>query len=477
MTQTVLIIDDEADIRDVVADILEDEGYGVLKAAHSEQAFAVLGKHSVDLIILDIWLENSDMDGIEILKVMKTQKSGYHNIPVLMISGHGNVEMAVNAMKIGAYDFIEKPFKIEHMLLTVARALEQGQLKRENMTLKDRAGIGEDAYKTKSPALQATIKSIAEQTLSDARVLITGNIGTGKSKFARYLHSISPRARHPFHRFSASKITADTIERLFHDDRYKNATVLIERTEAMPETVQGLVLKQLSVANGSTENAPRILCTATPAISDLLAAGKFSSALYDRIGIVKYNLPDLNDRVEDLPDLAQEFADSLCKDMDHPSITFGADSILLLQERIWPGNIRQLKCTIEWVILNHILAGQGMRPVSARDISGILGTQQQHSSIENGSPSRNPSPSAGDISGNYTDGNHMDLWLDHPLRCAREQFEREYLVSLLKRFRGNISQMSKHVDMERTALHRKLKSMDISYDTVIANNRTERKAG
>lgn len=472
MTDKILIIDDEADIRDILGDILDDEGYEVLKAAHSEQALSYIKTNDIALVILDIWLENSDMDGIEILKFLKSAKSAWKDVPVLMISGHGNVEMAVNAMKMGAYDFIEKPFKIDHMLLTVTRALEQGKLRQENSKLKTTVGIESNGYATKSVAMNSVLRQLSEHTASDARVLIKGEVGTGKSKFARYIHSISPRANNPLHIFSAQNLTAQDVEQFFHDANFKNSTIIIEKINRLPAAVQSCFYKELSQARDTT--IPRFISTAPNGWETKIESEGFSAALFDRLAVLVINLPSLAKRLEDIPELVKEFSTQVAVDMNYTQvIAYGTDAILNLQERQWPGNIRQLKCTIEWITLNHSLGEQAARPISAGDVEMFLVKSEQAlplSSLKtNPQTSDTSSPSPQVVN---------NLWLDQPLRDARDQFEKQYLTAIIKRFHGNISQMAAHVEMERTALHRKLKSMDIRYETVLNESRqNERAAG
>lgn len=467
MTSHILVIDDEADIRDVLADILEDEGYSVLKAAHSEQALSIIEKETISLIILDIWLENSDMDGIEILKTLKSKNSSYKDIPVLMISGHGNVEMAVNAMKVGAYDFIEKPFKIDHMLLTVERALEQGKLKRENIKLRDDAAhdVADSGYATKCTSFQALIRNAEDHAKTDARIMIGGQIGTGKSKFARYLYGRSVRRNEPLHEFVASELSEQLIDQIFTHENYHSTTILIKRVETLSSACQSLLLKHVSSMQ-SPQTSPRLICTAFHNIQESIAQGDFSSALYDRISVAHIEMPALHERYEDIPDLINQFSINMCSDMNSAPVSFGADAIVYLQDYRWKGNIRQLKSTIDWITLNHILNGNAGTLILTKDVQVILeqSTRDQASSNVIETP-------------NLIQPTLSDDYLDKPLREARENFEKYYLTALMKRFRGNISQMAGHIDMERTALHRKLKTLDIRYDDIVRNENTERAAG
>lgn len=469
MTDTILVIDDEADIREVLSGIFEDEGYRVLKAAHSEQAFHLIEKEQPDLIVLDIWLENSDLDGVGILKQLKKEKSSAHyNIPVLMISGHGNIEMAVKAMKIGAYDFIEKPFKIEHILLTAERALKQHHLLKENTDLKHKVYKDTDEYKTKSPALQALIKRIQDDFSSDARVMVLGEIGTGKSKLARYIHQTSLRCDAPLYVVQAQSIDKDDIKNWFNNKDYAQSTIIIERIERLEKTLQTTLLKELSETQSS--NAPRLICTTSNALQNAIKNQEFSSALSDRLAVLTYETPSLRDRIEDFPEMMASFASNICLPMNLPVPTFSSDAILFLQNHQWKGNIAQLKCLIELVALGHALGKNPLTPITAKELSKPLSNTQTSEDNSVIAPITNV-PQAS------VDTETLNQWLDLSLRDARENFETFYLSQLLNKFHGNISQMASHIDMERTALHRKLKSMDIRYNNSHPQKTEERQAG
>jgi two-component system nitrogen regulation response regulator NtrX len=465
MTSKILVIDDEADIRDVLADIFADEGYSVLKAAHSEQAFHIIEKEEPDLIVLDIWLENSDLDGIGILKHLKKDKSNHNKIPVLMISGHGNIEMAVRAMKIGAYDFIEKQFKIDHILLTAQRALEQHHLIKENSSLKHKVYRDTDDYNTKSPALNALLKTVQDDSMSEARVLIKGEIGTGKSKLARYIHQISNRSDSPLFTIKGNEVTKETVEEWFIDNRFNDCTILIEQIEMLQKPFQTQLLKFLS--EGNAKSIPRFICTSSNALKSAIEKQEFSSALYDRLAILKYVLPNLKNRMEDFSGMIETFSCNICQPMNVVIPTFSSDAVLYLQNQAWPGNITQLKCLVELTALNHALGETPLKPIGAKEIShpfdALPHSPENHLNLIH---------ATNNVHGD--NNSQITAWLDLPLRDARENFEILYLSHLLKRFRGNISQMAGHIDMERTALHRKLKSLDIKYNDVPHSKNMER---
>jgi two-component system nitrogen regulation response regulator NtrX len=447
MTQTILVIDDEADIRDVLADIFEDEGYNVLKAAHSEQAFNIIKDTKPDLIVLDIWLENSDMDGIGILKDLKNNNSSYFNIPVLMISGHGNIEMAVKAMRIGAYDYIEKPFKIDHMLLTVERALEQQYLKAENSELKSKLNTAPETYNSKAPMFQNLLKTIYEDRGSEARVVITGEPGTGKTRIANYIHSLSNRYTKTLYSYYAGDLKPDIIEKWFKDKSYDHSTVLIKHIDKLSNENQIVLLKFLS--GNLTSQTPRLMVTSFLPLNKLAVDQGFSSALADRLSVTQYMMPSLSDRQDDMNDLVSMFITQIDNKTPQKIPPLSSDAVHYLCQLSWPGNVSQLKSFLEFLSFQNLQNTQAKAAICKSDIINFFEQAAVSVATEN------------------TEMFNNDL-LGLSLRDARDQFERVYLTKLLQQFRGNVSQMASHVDMERTALHRKLKSMDIKYENISA---------
>lgn len=446
MTQSILIVDDEADIRDILADIFVDEGYDVHRAAHSEQALSLIKSHKPDLIVLDIWLDNSDMDGIQILKHLKS--SDYKNIPILMISGHGNVEMAVNAMKVGAFDFIEKPFKIDHILLTVNRALEQKTLKEENSRLK-----GQDETKQifksnyKSAAMVALFKSIQSNSESDARVLIMGEKGTGKTYIAKIIHELSKRGKKKIESINCYDLELRNLIDSFaacHD-----GVIVIENVEMLNSEAQA---ELLSIITKSIYPC-RIIATCDCSIQDKVKNQKFSSALLDRLSVLEYNVPSLEKRHEDIEILVKEFIEIFCNEFHIPQPTIPHMTLANIKSYNWQGNIRQLKIAVEWMMMAHYLNpdeditfNQSAPPKKNEKSNIALYPSQDH--------------------------DNSKIIFDLPLKLAREDFEKKYLLNMLDRFDRNIAKIAEHIDMERTALYRKLKSMDISYndDTITRVN-------
>jgi len=432
MTQSILIIDDEVDIRDILSDIFADEGYEVHKAAHSEQALSLINNNKIDMIVLDIWLDNSDMDGVQILKYLKS--SDHKNIPVLMISGHGNVEMAVNAMKMGAFDFIEKPFKIDHILLTASRALEQKSLKEENSRLKENDGeINAISHDYKSPAMISLMKDIQDNAESDARVLIQGAVGSGKSYIAKIIHSTSKRSKDRVLTFQCYDLNWDSMIEAINEN--PNSTVLLEHIEGLSHDQQSQLLQIFS----KNELQTRFIVTSSQAIKESIEQGDFSSGLYDRLSILNFTIPSLNDRIEDIEILAKNFAELFVKEFHIQCPQFPSSFITSLKNYDWQGNIRQLKIMIEWSMMQYYLnPEQGLRfqsQVIQEKSDNIVALDKI---------------------------NEKEIY-DMPLKQARDHFEKDYLETLLNRFDGNIAKMAEYIDMERTALYRKLKTMEITY--------------
>ena len=441
MTHRILVIDDEEDIREILSDIFEDEGYEVVKAAHSEQAFALLKNHYVDLIVLDIWLDNSDMDGMQILKHLK-QQPDRKNIPILMISGHGNVEMAVNAMKIGAFDFIEKPFKIDHILLTVNRALEQKSLIDENLRLKQN-GQGtnqtEEVHRYKSTAYINLIKKIEEDKNSDARMIIKGACGTGKTHIAKLIHSMSSRSKNTCNIVNASDLTPSNLDYTITETG--QGSLIIENIEFCTTDTQGELLKILN----KSDITCRFIATSGNDLHEMAQNGKFSSALYDRLAVLTYAVPSLSERKEDMDFLIKNFIETVCKEFHCTTVILDHNDIDYLKTQSWPGNIRQLKTAVEWMVMEKLFGAN---------------TSQKSE------PSATPENGNGKNIITYPDiqsAQSPKHYTSLPLKQAREQFETDYLRDVMEKFSGNIAKMADYIDMERTALYRKLKSLGLSY--------------
>ena len=446
MTQTILIIDDEKDIRDLLGDIFTDEGYSIVKAAHSEQALALINANQIDLIVLDIWLDNSDMDGMQILKHLKDKKD-FQYIPVLMISGHGNVEMAVNAMKVGAFDFIEKPFKIDHILLTVQRALEQKSLTDDNHKLQDLGDFKLAKHEYKSSSMVSLMKSVNEHADSDARVLITGPIGVGKTRLARLTHEISKRSKSPIRYTHANDFSLNKFEgELNHNPK---GTLVFESVDKLNSQHQADLLQYLN----KLQNTSRIIFTSGIEIDNLIKSQKFSSALYDRIAIIRYNIPSLQNRLEDIDILINEFIKSYEEEL---GICVRND--FLSSEKIknfsWHGNVKQLKTAVEWMVFCQINCGSEnasyMLPLN--DSLNRNTVRYQETSL--------------------FDSAFLDQIFDMPLKEARDIFELKYLSHMLEKYDGNIARVANAIDMDRTALHRKLKAINLTFEAKIEAENT-----
>ncbi|MGD9615794.1 MAG: sigma-54-dependent transcriptional regulator [Alphaproteobacteria bacterium] len=455
MAHDILIVDDEADIRMLIAGILHDEGYATREAADSEEALAALHTRQPTLVILDIWLQNSQLDGIEILHQMRADMP---SVPVVMISGHGTIETAVEAIKIGAYDFIEKPFKSDRLLLIVARAIEAAQLRRENAELRLRAG-GELDLVGASPAINQLRQQIERVAPTGSRVLVTGAPGSGKEVVGRLLHTRSRRADGPFVAINCATMHPDRLEiELFGSEgsnggtprkvgtfeRAHGGTLFLDEVADMPLETQGKIVRALQEqtferVGGSrrVEVDVRVLASSNRELSSEIAAGRFREDLFYRLNVVPIRVPPLRERREDIPLLARHFMQRGAEAARIQPREFGEDSLAALQAYSWPGNVRQLRNVIDWLLI--MAPGDTAEPVRAdmlpNEITAIA-------------PSVVKWDKASEI---------MTL----PLREAREVFEREYLLAQVTRFGGNISRTASFVGMERSALHRKLKSLGV----------------
>ncbi|MBI2584290.1 MAG: sigma-54-dependent Fis family transcriptional regulator [Rhodospirillales bacterium] len=459
MARDILIVDDETDIRVLTSGILQDEGYQTREAATSAQALAAVESRRPSLVLLDIWLQGSDLDGLGILKVLRKE---HPTIPVLMMSGHGTVETAVAAIKDGAYDFIEKPFKADRLLRLVERAIEIDQLRRENEELRMRAGTVSELIGD-SPAIREVKRAIVRVAPTNSRVLITGPAGSGKEVAARMLHIQSRRAKGSFVVVNCATMLPERMEvELFGAENAgagdapmkvgtfeaaHNGTLFLDGVGDMPLETQGKIVRVLQEqifkrVGGlvSVEVDVRVIAASTADLSAEIAAGRFRQDLYYRLNVVPIEIPPLRARPEDIPLLARHFMERTAAVSGQPQREISADALVLLQAYSWPGNVRELRNAIERLLI--MAPEDHSQPIGA----GMLPPEIQG----NAPPVRN------------LDRNVEIMGL--PLRDAREVFEREYLLAQVTRFGGNISRTAEFIGMERSALHRKLKSLGVRDD-------------
>ena len=447
----ILITDDERDIRELIGDILQDEGFETRLAANSEQCMSAIAKQKPALMILDIWLKDSAMDGIDILKSVKRD---HPDIPIVIISGHGNIEIAVAAIKQGAYDFIEKPFNIDQLMVVIRRAMETSRLRRENVELK-RGDAAPTEMLGDSAAFRGLKAQLDKVTKSNGRVMLSGPAGAGKEIAARYIHAHSARANAPFVTINCASVEPDRMEETLFGretpgrgvekgllEQAHGGVIYLDEVAEMPLGTQAKMLRVLVDQSfqrvGGTEKVQVDLRFVSSTNRDLaveIEAGRFRQELFHRLNVVPIPVPSLEERREDIPVLAEHFIEMLNRTQGLPLRSLADDARALLQTMLWPGNVRQLKNVVERVLI----LGESTDPISAREL-----------------PSSEDTP-AGDgrivLSGGLA---------TLPLREARELFEREYLLTQINRFGGNISRTASFVGMERSALHRKLKSLGVA---------------
>jgi two-component system nitrogen regulation response regulator NtrX len=446
----ILIVDDERDIRELVSDILEDEGYATRKAGNSDECMARLEEAQPALMILDIWLKDSQMDGIDILKAVKRDTP---EIPVVIISGHGNVEIAVAAIKQGAYDFIEKPFNIDQLMVVIRRAMETSRLRRENTDLKRRDSGPAEMIGT-SAAYRTLVSQLEKVTKSNGRVMLSGPAGSGKEIAARYIHANSGRASAPFVTVNCASIEPDRMEEVLFGretadrgvepgllEQAHGGVVFFDEVADMPLGTQSKILRvlvdqQFQRVGGSDKVKVdlRVISATNKDLEAEIAAGTFREELYHRLNVVPVAVPSLADRREDIPLLTSHFINHFNEAQGLPLRELTDEAVALMQTMLWPGNVRQLKNLVERVLI----LGDGTGPIEAKDLP-----REEEKPHEEGRV--------------VLSGALATL----PLREAREAFEREYLLTQINRFGGNISRTASFVGMERSALHRKLKSLGV----------------
>ena len=455
MLGEILIVDDEADIRDLVAGILQDEGYNARTARNSEEALGAIVARRPHLVFLDIWLQGSKLDGLQLLDVVQHE---HPDLPVVMISGHGNIETAVAAIKHGAYDFIEKPFKADRLVLVAERALETSRLKREVKQLKQLAPLPSTLI-GRSTVMAQLRQSVERVAPTNSRVLIVGPSGAGKELAARTLHQLSGRANGPFIVINAAAITPERMEiELFGVDQSNGSdgrkpgaleeahggTLFIDDVSDLPRETHNKILRVLvdqtfQRVGGSSKIAVdvRIVSSTTRNLETEIAEGRFREDLYHRLSVVPVRVPPLSERREDIPELVDYFMDQISQMTGLSKRRIGDDAMAVLQSHNWPGNVRQLRNNVERLM---ILAGG--------DPEVVLNASMLP-------------PDVGSMVPTMPNGNGGEHLMGLPLRDAREVFEREYLVAQISRFGGNISRTAEFVGMERSALHRKLKALGI----------------
>jgi two-component system nitrogen regulation response regulator NtrX len=454
MASDILIVDDETDIRELVSGILSDEGHGTRTAAEADAALNEISRRRPSLVFLDIWLQGSRMDGLALLDAIKGEHA---DLPVVMISGHGNIETAVSAIKRGAYDYIEKPFKSDRLVLVAERALEAGKLRREVKALRERSGEESPLVGT-SPAMNHLRQIVEKVAPTNSRVMISGPSGCGKELVARTIHALSARTNGPFVVVNAATITPDRMEpELFGTEPQNGAarnvgaleeahggTLYLDEVADMPRETQNKILRVLvdqtfQRVGGVTRVSVdvRIISSTARDLEHEIGEGTFREDLFHRLAVVPLRIPALAERREDVPALVGHFLEQISKATGLPKRKVGDDAMAVLQAHDWPGNLRQLRNNVERLLI--LARGDAAETITAEMLPAEIGEMLPTT------PGR-----AG--------GEHL---MSLPLRDAREIFEREYLTAQVNRFGGNISRTAEFVGMERSALHRKLKSLGV----------------
>jgi two-component system, NtrC family, nitrogen regulation response regulator NtrX len=454
MSLDILVVDDERDIRELVAGVLEDEGYATRAAADSDATLEAIAERRPSLVLLDVWLQGSRLDGLELLDEIKRRDP---SIPVLVISGHGNIDTAVAAIRRGASDFIEKPFEAERLLLLVERATETERLRREVVSL--RASVGRENDLTGNSAAINTVRATLKRVASTgSRVLISGGAGVGKEVAARLLHGWSQRTEAPFVIVSAARMTPERVEEELFGveeggdlvrpgllEQAHGGTLFLDEIADMPVATQARILRVLTDQSFSRVGGTRIVKVDVRVVSatarDLMAeiaAGRFREDLYYRLNVVPVAIPPLTERREDIPVLVEHFVAHYASDRRVPTPEVAPDAMVALQSYEWPGNVRQLRNVVERTVI--LAPGDRIGRIDLDLLPPeVLGRQ-----------------------GDGAAGTGANAIMGAPLKEARETFEREYLRVQIRRFSGNISRTASFIGMERSALHRKLKLLGIT---------------
>lgn len=459
MALDILIIDDEDDIRDLIAGILEDEGFETRQAHDADSALNEIGRRRPSLVFLDIWMQGSRLDGLQLLDLLQSQ---HPDMPVVMISGHGNVETAVSAIRRGAYDYIEKPFKVERLLLITQRAMESARLKNEVADLREKSSKAAELVGG-SPVLQQVRGVIEKSAPTNSRVFISGASGTGKGLCARLLHQRSHRAEAPFVEINCSLYSSDEVHVVLFGretrektgllrtevgalERAHGGTLYLSEVAALPQSAQQALLRTLVESKfhrvGGSVAVPidvRIVSSSSQNIAALIEAGQLRSDLFHRLAIVPLQLTPLKERREDIPPLVSIFIEQVCRLHNLKTLTIGEDAVAVLQAQDWPGNARQLRNSIERLLI--LVKDQG--PTDGVITAAML------------------PPDIGEVLPTIGDSDSSAHLMSLPLREAREVFERQYIMAQIERFGGNVSKTAEFVGMERSALHRKIKSLGL----------------
>lgn len=454
MSRDILIVDDEADIRELISGILSDEGYETRVASDSDQTLAEVKARRPSLIVLDIWLHGSRLDGLELLDVIKTD---FPDLPIVIISGHGNIETAVSAIQRGAYDFVEKPFKADRLILAVERALEADKLREENREL--RLLVGENTLVGSSQAMNQLRQTINKVAPTGSRILVCGHPGSGKEVVARTIHAQSKRGANPFVAINAATMSPERVEeelfgveesngnprRIGVFERAHNGTLFLDEIAEMPLESQSKILRVLveqtfqRIGGGPMVKVDvRIVSSTSRNLRSEIEAGRFREDLYHRLNVVPVDVPSLSERREDIPELINYFIQHFSRSSGLPTLEVGDDAMAALQTHDWPGNVRQLRNNVERLLI--LATGQDSQILTAELLPDEIGSS---------SPKLPSSKGAENV-------------ISLPLREAREMFEREYLMAQINRFGGNISRTASFIGMERSALHRKLKSLGLN---------------
>ena len=471
----VLIVDDEHDICSILKGILDDQGFETFAAQKDEQAFELLRQHRPDIVVLDIWLEGSKQDGLQILEEVKRE---YPDLPVVMISGHGTIEAAVTAIKRGAYDFIEKPFKEEQLLLVLERALTNLALKKQVRELQNSSHKESELIGT-SQVIQKLTEEIERVAQTSSRIFLHGPAGCGKEVCARMIHTRSEHITGPFITLNCSTIRSDKLEvelfgiepsrskeaagsrrKIGAIERAHGGTLYLDGITNLPTSVQAKLLRVLQDKAfkriGGNDLIPintRIISSSNENVEQLIVDGKFRQDLYYRINVVELRMPSLAERRDDIPLLVKYFMKLASESIGMPTRIVSHDLMTALQTYDWPGNMRQFRAVIEWLLI--MAPKEAHEPLKA----SLLPISLKQGMAHMGSPFASSNNDHADTENAEEESSILDL----PLREARESFEREYLTNQVMRFGGNISRTAEFIGMERSALHRKLRTLGVNY--------------